>query len=649
MDSYVNRDWTLEKALTTEWLDSNRYGSYAAGSLLAPTRKYHALLVAVLPERQQKQLLLSAIEDNLVVHNRCFPLSSLIFGEKLPESLLEALVEFSFTTFPHWVFIYDKIIITKELLLSTTEDRLLVHYQFEGDLADASLELRPLFANRSFHELQHANDAVNKEIKFIPHGFSYTEYPGFPELFCEVSEEHSVDSASYWYYGVTYPEERARGYLENEDLYAPARLIIPLHKNELWFSVGLRKTEQNLANQWQVELKKRTERFTPKANLLDMEARLDRAAERFIITDHEAREHSIIAGYPWFMEWGRDALIALPGLTLVRGKSKTALKILKKFAAREKQGLIPNYLGNTPKDNVYNTVDASLWFGLAVQRYLEYSHDLNSIVRYFWSTLRNIYQAYSRGTQYGIGVHASGLVYSGNSETNLTWMDAMVDGKPVTPRYGAAVEINALWFNFLGFFIKIAEFLGDSFLVKQLQFDQSRFLAVFNQYFWDSDRGYLADCVNENGKDYSLRPNQLLAVALPFSPLNYEQMSKIVESVTQELLTPYGLRTLSPHDEKYRGTYGGNQRDRDLAYHNGTIWPWLIGFYVDAALKVESKDSLKKRLNPIFTTLLDSLNYCGIDGIAEVFSGDEPQLANGCINQAWSVAELIRAQQLLQE
>ena len=336
-------------------------------------------------------------------------------------------------------------------------------------------------------------------------------------------------------------------------------------------------------------------------------------------------------------------MIALPGLLEHNALSKTeTLAILKTFASHENQGLIPNFLGKTPEENAYNSVDASLFFAWAVQVYYTQTNDLKAIKKHFWPTLKHIFQHYKQGTLHNIKMNEKGLIEAGDEQTNLTWMDAMVNGKPSSPRYGAIVEINALWFNMLCFMQTLADTFKDSALEKEITPIIQILKKSFTQTFWDEDLGCLKDFVAQDKESRAIRPNQLFAISLPYSPITKTMAKKILKTVQDHLLTPYGLRTLSPNDPDYIGIYSGDSHHRDKAYHNGTVWPWLLGPFTQALLKTLPKAQTTKILEPCRKALKDHLFEAGIGTISEVFDGDAPHNPNGCISQAWSISEILR-------
>jgi predicted glycogen debranching enzyme len=359
-----------------------------------------------------------------------------------------------------------------------------------------------------------------------------------------------------------------------------------------------------------------------------------------LIADRESvNGKTILAGFPWFGDWGRDTMIALPGTTLVTGQFEIAQSILKTFAHYLNGGMLPNKFPDRSGEELkYNTIDATLWFFWAIQQYVEYSGDWKFVEVELYEDLKEIIRHHQKGTRFGIGVDDDGLIQGGDKETQLTWMDVKFDGFAVTPRYGKAVEINALWFNALNFAQECAEKFGDrtvSFtsLITQVQ-------ASFQDVFWNENGGYCYDYVAHGQAYDDIRSNQIIAVSLPFSPLNKEQQTQVFDTVYQHLYTPVGLRSLSPIHDDYKGSYYGKLHDRDLAYHQGTVWAWPMGAFIDAAMKVHGRKTFAEQL---LLGMKQHFYYeAGIHGVSEVFDGNAPFAARGCFNQAWSVAETLR-------
>lgn len=654
MDFYYqqHKNLSLQQALTAEWLETNGLGGYASSTISnCHTRKYHGLLVSKLDQLPDKYVLLSKIEDIFSYRNKQYILSASDYPGCLQDGSMANLVEFSVTTHPRWRFEFDDVVLIKELLLLHQENIVLIKYKIIGGDGGARLSLRPLLALRNFHQLQQRNANLNTAISILEHGFSCQPLEQLPALFLQLDAKHQLVPQTLWYHNFIYTQEQQRGYDFSEDLFTPAMLVCSEigAETEIIFACGCSALSANLSTLWQQEINYRTivNNSCNQLRATPCQRQLQKISDSFIIkTQHMT---SVAAGYHWFLEWGRDTMIALPGLTLYTGKPDLCVDILKTFAGHEHMGLIPNYLGKTKQHNSYNSVDASLWFVWALQQYYLKTQDLKTIDRYFRTVLQNIFNFYKNGTWHNIKMQENGLLYAGSPDTNLTWMDAVVNGRPVTARYGLAVEVNALWFNLLSFMHELAGVLNftDFTITKQ---DLLKLQQTFSEVFWCPEKRYLYDFINQEQHNQALRPNQILAVSLPYSPLSKAMATEVMHAVSANLLTPYGLRTLTPSEAGYIGQYAGTQTQRDLAYHNGTIWPWLLGNFVQGLLHIDTNArNVAEIVQPCLQALQEHLSVYGIGSIAEVFSGDYPHQPNGCISQAWSVAEVLRASYLLHQ
>jgi predicted glycogen debranching enzyme len=373
----------------------------------------------------------------------------------------------------------------------------------------------------------------------------------------------------------------------------------------------------------------------------DFVERLTLAADQYIVARGE--EKSVIAGYHWFSDWGRDTMIALPGLTLPSGRFDVARSVLRTFAQVADRGMLPNRFPDAGEQPEFNTVDATLWFFEAVRAYLAYAGDYEFVRSELYHVLADIIQWHIKGTRYNIKVDAAGLLNAGEPGVQLTWMDAKVGDWVVTPRRGKPVEIQALWYNALCIMGDLAQRFGDALGQKRYRSMSALTRWSFNRLFWYEAAGYLYDVVNGGPPDASLRPNQIFAVSLTHSMLNKERARQVVAVVEKNLLTPYGLRSLAPSDPNYRGRYTGGPAERDSAYHQGTVWPWLMGPFLTAYIRVhDASDAARQQAEEWLKPLREHLDDAGLGHISEIFDGDEPQRPAGCIAQAWSVAELLR-------
>ncbi len=647
-----------QTALHLEWLETNGRGGYASSSLLhCHTRKYHGLLVANLLEPAGRHVLLSKFEDSLSLGEEEHFLSCHQYPGLFFPQAGHCLRTFAQAPAPCFTYRLGNLTVRKTILMLEEEGTVLFRYDLEDGPDELLLRLRPFFAFRGFHGTAKKNPFFAEGTVSIKDGFKIQPYPHMPALFLSAGTLATFSPGPHWYYNFEYPVERERGYDWQEDLFSPGTLEIPIkYGQSTVIAASLHRSAESPGRQWAEEERRRTawmeeeERLAAPLAEEDRELfrQLLRAGRQFLITTSDGRP-AIIAGYHWFDEWGRDALISLPGLTFCSGQADKGFAILETLGKQEKDGIIPNYFSPDGKNNAYNSVDASLWYFWAVQQLLKYTGDLQSIERTLWPVMKKIIKNFMTGTLFDIRMAASGLLQAGHAGTHITWMDAVVGGLPVTPRGGFPVEINALWYNALCFARELAERFGESppcseELLQGLP-------GAFQEMFWIEEGAYLGDVCFQGSLDRSIRPNQLLALSLPFSPLTAAQAAGVVQNVQEHLLTPCGLRTLAPQDRHYRGRYEGNTEKRDSAYHQGTVWPWLLGPFGEAYLQVQEDKQAAKAflLGHLRTFLGQHLREAGVGCVSEIFDGDPPHTPRGCIAQAWSTGELIRLYRLLQD
>ena len=496
------------------------------------------------------------------------------------------------------------------------------------------MQLMPFVSLRDFHALRSASNAY---FRVTSDARSVVTTEGDLALHVQADAGHFEEKPDWWYHH-TYAIETERGQDDTEDLFNPGSFIYETTgKGQVTLWAGVEPT--GLLD-WDAEVKRRNENSGLSAEKRTISVpsvgpieRLYHAAHDFIVQRKQpngAPGCTVIAGYPWFADWGRDTMISLPGLFLTTGRFTEAAQVLSVFAQYVSDGMIPNRFDDYSNEPHYNTVDASLWFIHAVFEYVRLSKDTATFETRLLPACKAIIDGYRRGTRFKIAMDpADSLIMSGDASTQLTWMDAKCGGIAFTPRQGKAVEINALWYNAL-------KLMGMDDLAASVQ-------ASFQEKFWLSPSQGCYDVVNDNYRDAQIRPNQIFAASLPHSPLSLEQRQAVVEVVRRELLTPFGLRTLSRSEPGYRGRYIGDQMNRDSAYHNGTVWPWLIGPFLEAYLIAHDRSAdAVKQCRIWLQPLIDSMDRGSIGQIAEIFEGDEPHRPVGCPAQAWSVAEVLR-------
>jgi len=639
------------EACSREWLETNGIGGFACSTIIGlNTRRYHALLTAATQPPVGRVVLLSKVEETLVVGDRRFELSANQYqGDVTHPRGYEYLDSFRLDPFPVFRYCYDDVQFEKTVFLVQGENTVVVQYELSGDLLGdlhrraCSLEVRPLIAFRDYHSTTHANDAIRREVTTQAGLAIVTPYPGLPSLYFAHDAEF-IDTAGFWFYNFEYDRERERGLDSIEDLYSPFLLRFDLAtKPSATIVASTRERTAGEASQLHDQERQRRVRIATSAPATDPFATvLACAADQFIVARGDRK--SVIAGYPWFADWGRDTMISLPGLTLVTGRYDDARNILRAFARSIDRGMLPNRFPDSGETPEYNTVDATLWMFHAVHEFLRYTGDYEFVRAEIYQPLAAIVAWHERGTRYGIHLDSDGLLHAGEPGVALTWMDARVGDREVTPRIGKPVEIQALWHNALRVMTHLASVFADTAAGARYDALADRARSRFLEVFWNHETGCLYDVVTGGGApDASIRPNQIFAVSLPYPMLTNKQALHVVDVVEWELLTPYGLRTLSPRDPNYRGRYQGDPRSRDGAYHQGTAWPWLLGPFLTAYVKVhggtaEARDRANRFLDPMRAHLLEA----GLGQISEVFDGDAPQRPGGCFAQAWSVAEVLR-------
>jgi len=574
---------------------------------------------------------------------RRFELSCNLYPGVVHPNGFQYLMSFETAPFPCFVYQVEGVQIEKRVFMIHGENTTVIEYEIRSEVPPgARLELRPLIAFRDYHSTTHANGNISGAIDSAPNLVSIEPYSGLPRLYL-AHNASSVEPVSDWYFNFEYPLEHERGLDYHEDLFCPLVAVFDLTVNPTLAIIASTHahsivTAADFRNQ---EIARRAS--VRKASPVDdpLVTTLFSAADQFIVKRCDL--YSVIAGYPWFSDWGRDTMISLPGLTLVTGRHDVAKSILLAYAAHIDQGMLPNRFPDSGEAPEYNTVDAAFWFIEAVRCYLEYTGNTD-LVRSLYDRLLSIIEWHLKGTRYGIRADSDGLLIAGGPGTQLTWMDAKIGDFVPTPRYGKPVEIQALWYNAVCFMATLSKHFGEASAHRLLSELAPRIQSSFNREFWNGQAGYLYDVVESDRKDLSIRPNQVIALSLPYTMLSPEKARSIFAVVERELLTPVGLRTLAPSDPRYRGRYEGGPRERDTMYHQGTVWPWLLGPFVRAYLRFHSDSPQTRiRVSGWIAAFHEHVRNAGIVGqISEIFDGDAPHAARGCPAQAWSVAELLR-------
>ncbi|MGL5960259.1 MAG: amylo-alpha-1,6-glucosidase [Bacteroidales bacterium] len=641
----------LEYSLSREMLCANRTGSYFSTSIVCcNTRKYHGLLVSPIEEFEgERHVLLSSLDESIIQNDKQFNLGI----HRYPNNIYEPrghkyIVDFQYTPVPTIEYRVGGVHLRKELLMRQSEDQLLIRYTLLDECAATILRLQPYLAFRNAHALSHANMYADVRHRVIDNGIANKLYVGFPTLYMQVNKKMEFVPVPDWYNNVEYAEEMRRGYDAHEDLFVPGYFEVPIKAGEsVIFSASLKEImPSGLERKFNAEIAKRPKKES-------FETCLRNAAEQFIVRRGKATE--VVAGYPWFGRWGRDTFIALPGITLAAidntregdamEKVKTCKNVLDTMSSEMQGGLFPN-IGSGDKA-AFNSVDAPMWYFWTIQQYEEFTGDRAGVWKAYGKKMKSILEAFRKGTS-NAQMHDNGLVWAEQPFKALTWMDAIVYGHPVTPRSGYQVDVNALWYNAICYTLELAkEFKEDKF-VKEWSVMPSLIEQNFLSTFWSEDSQYLADYVDGIGQNLYNRPNQIFATSLKYSPISDEKCGAILRAIERELLTTKGLRTLSPKNPMYVGRYEGDQPTRDSAYHQGTVWVWLLGHYIEGSLRLFGRTFISKA-KWIVAQFEEDMTTYGISSIAEVYDGDPPHSPNGCISQAWSVGEILRAMRLIEK
>lgn len=628
----------LQQASSREWLETNGLGGFASSTITGlNTRRYHGLLIAATNPPVGRTLLLSKLEEALIIGNERIELATNQYPCAVHPSGFLHLKRFRLDPYPIFTFGTSGTIIEKHVCMLHGENSTVVEYRLiSSSQKTVRLHVRPLIAFRDYHALTHKNDVLNRKVIQSAGLASVAPYSGLPTLHVAHNAKNVTTDAD-WYYSFQYVREQERGLDFIEDLFNPLCCEFDLSADQpasLIASTELRSSSE--ASQLiRAEVERRRAISASNTDSANLRGQLALAADQFIV--RRGAHKTIIAGYHWFGDWGRDTMISLPGL-LALGRAKDIKDILLEFSNHVDQGMLPNRFtehGETPE---YNTVDATLWYFEAVRAYHEATGE-DPLLKKLYPILVDIIDWHVRGTRYDIFMDSDGLLHSG---PQLTWMDAKVEDWIVTPRSGKAVEIQALWYNALRISEHFAARLGDAPRREQNAELARKVTESFNIKFWNDTDGCLFDVIGDSN-DTSLRPNQIFAVSLFHTMLKADRARAVVDKVQKELLTPFGLRTLSATDPNYAGHYRGDQRSRDAAYHQGTVWPWLMGAFVQAYIKVNGNNASARALIwNWLAELQDSVLMAGLGTISEIFEGDPPHTPCGCIAQAWSVSELIR-------
>jgi predicted glycogen debranching enzyme len=657
----------FESSIRKEWLVTNGLGGYASSTVLGiNTRKYHGLLIAALHPPRDRRVFLSKLDEEIVLGDSAYQFGANEFQSVIFPRGFDFLQEFSISPFPKYVYLANDVTVQKAVLMPYEKNCVIATYSISNKSSlEAKIRVWPLVSWRPFHSVtdrwkasdfsQEQNENIVKLSFSTPKATLLLAATG-----------GGCFSAGKWIERLYFREEASRGESCFDDCYQLGYFEISTSadKTKDFAIVVVADEEESRAEKVLKEipfnvsglsalLEKETRRFEdeitefygsheniPASNWLEW---LVLAAGAFITKGINYMQKSVIAGYHWFGEWGRDTFVSLPGLMLVTGRFEEARAVFLEFAKYYDRGLIPNFLPDQVGPASYNTVDATLWYTNAVLQYLKYTGDFAFVKQHLWQALESFIEEHVEGTLFDIHVDSDGLLCHG---PQLTWMDAAVNNEPVTPRLGKAVEVQALWYNSLKTMESLANRFGEGGSAEEYGHMAEAAQKSFISKFWNTQRGSLYDVVSEHELDASLRPNQIIAVSLDFTMLDHAKNQRIVDVVHDELLTPGGLRTLARNDPRYVGVYSGDRASRDRAYHNGTVWPWLLGPLTTAFLKVKGYEASQREYafqNFLMPLLTQKIFEAGLGTLAEIFDGEPPHTPRGCIAQAWSVAEPLRA------
>lgn len=660
----------LDVATSREWLETNGLGGFSSSTIIGlNTRRYHGLLTAATKPPVGRIVMLSKLEETLVIDGRRYELSANQYPGTIHPQGFQQQTGFRLDPFPVFTYEVDGLSLEKSVFMVRGQNTVVIEYELKVSdtlqLVDAGLEgppvetrdkpkfvghqfdsikleIRPLIAFRDYHSTTHENGALNSHVNTEDGLTTVAPYADLPALHF-AHDNCEIDTNGFWYRNFEYAVERDRGLDFAEDLFSPFSITFDLNAQaRTQIIASTERHDIRSADSFRnAELSRREEIRGSSPNPDELVRSLLSAADQFIVA--RGAQKTVIAGYHWFSDWGRDTMIALPGLTLASGRPEIARSILSEFSQHVDQGMLPNRFPDAGETPEYNTVDATLWFFEAVRALLQYTNDYEFVRNNLYSVLTDIISWHVRGTRYNIHVDADGLLVSGEPGVQLTWMDAKVGDWVVTPRHGKPVEIEALWYNALRVMQNLAKKFGEKDNEKRYVEMADRAHKSFNEQFWNKADGCLYDLVDGDTRDGSIRPNQIIAVSLANSMVAKPRAKSILHVVERELLTSRGLRTLSPGHPHYRGRYEGNPLSRDGSYHQGTVWPWLMGPYITAYVKTFGRSAGRRVATEWLKNFQQHLDEACVGQVSEIFDGDPPHAARGCVAQAWSVSELLRA------
>lgn len=625
-----------------EWLETNGLGGWSSSSIIgAHTRRYHGLLVAAIVPPAERMVLLSKLDETIVTGDKRIELGVNLYpGKTIHPNGHHYLNSFTKDFFPEWIYEAKGIQLKKRIGMIHGENTVVIIYDVIKAGSPFVLELLPLMAARGYHSLQHQGPQMHWDAEFANSIF-HNQPDGVNNVYINIPGA-SYQHTPRWFTNFQYSVEQYRGLDFTEDLFNHGIFSVELKEGD---SLGIIISTENPAGrnahellQKEIERRKKLLEGQPDDETL---RQLILAADQFIVKRNEDLK-TVIAGYHWFTDWGRDTMISLPGLTLSTGRFDDAKKIISAFAKTVSMGMLPNRFQDNGEAPEYNNVDGTLWYFVAVYKYLQATGDKEFVLNEILPVLKEIIDWHYKGTRYNIHVDKDGLLYAGEAGQQLTWMDARIGTWVVTPRMGKPVEIQALWYNALCIYSELLQLNKDNKAAKEFLAKAGLAKESFSKLFWNKENNYLCDAIDENGAcDATLRPNQLFAISLPFVLIEGKQAKQVLKIVRDQLYTAVGLKSLPAADAHYVPVYGGDQWHRDSSYHEGTVWSWLLGPYVDAIIKVNGEKG-KAKAQKVINGFKYHLNEGCIGSVSEIFDAGAPHHPRGCIAQAWGVAEVLR-------
>jgi len=636
-DELVNLGYSLER----EILRASTLGSFACTSLcFCNTRKYHGLFITPQPQIDNEyHVILSSLDETIVQQDYPFNLAI----HRYPNEIYSPkghkyLTNYEINKTGKHTYSIANILLTKEIIFSSKEDRLLIKYTVEKSDRPFKMQFSPFLAFRQRHKLSKANNFADTSYKEIENGASFQLYENYQPLNIQFSDSNiKYVHNPLWYYDIEYIKESERGYDSREDLLVVGYFETELKEGDILFvSCAMNQINPSQIKELYTKEIRNTETLT------GFESELRRAAKMFFV--RKENKVDVLAGFPWFGRWGRDSFISLPGLCIGLKDMKTFKLAIDTLIEDMKDGLFPNI--GSGNDSAYNSVDAPMWFFWSLQQYVDYTGESKQVWKEYKDVMQAILQSYREGTTDNIKMMPNGLIYASQDNKALTWMDAVIENRPVTQRKGMCVEINALWYNAIMFCLEMAQESNDKDFIQQWEELSQKIPQEFKDTFWDKTYGWLADYVDGYYKDFTVRPNMVFATSLKYTCISPKICQLILDRVEKELLTPFGLRTLSPTNKDYKDIYFGNQEERDIAYHQGTVWPWLLGHFIEGYLKIYKECAIEVG-ERLYEGFYRNIKNYGVGTIAEVYDGNSLHKAGGSISQAWSVAELLRIRYML--